>query len=62
MTNTVTFATKFFPFAIKISGEVTNLRLIYTSALSKQKGYQLPICCYFYKRKKDITKLFCFLP
>ena len=60
-TNAVAFATKFVPFATKISREVTNLRLIFTSALSKQKDYQLPICCYFNKVKKEITKLFCFL-
>jgi len=62
--NTVAFATKFFPLATKISVEVTDLRLslIFTSALSKQKGYQMPICCYFNKIKKEITKLFCFLP
>ena len=31
------------------------------SALSKQKDYQLPICCYFNQIKKETTKLFCFL-
>jgi len=36
-TNTVAFATKFFPFATKISGEVASLWLIFTSAVSKQK-------------------------
>ena len=56
-TNTVTFATKFVPFVTKISREVTNLQLIFTPALSKQKDYQLPICCYFNKVKKEITKL-----
>ena len=60
-TNTVEFATKFVPFATKISREVANLRLIFTSALSKQKDYQLPIICYFNKVKKKITKLFCFV-
>ena len=48
VTNTVAFATKFFPFATKISGEVTNLRVIFTFALSKQKGSHLLLCCYFY--------------
>ena len=39
-TNTVVFASEFFfPFATKISGEVANLQLIFSSALSKQKGY-----------------------
>ena len=37
-TNTVAFATEFFPFVTKISGEVTNLRLVFIFALSKQKG------------------------
>ena len=30
--------TKFFSFATKISGEVANLQLVVTFALSKQKG------------------------
>ena len=34
---------KFFRFATKASGEVANLGLIFTTALSKQKGYQLTI-------------------
>ena len=38
MTNVVTFVMTFFPFATNISGEVANLGLIFTSALSKQKG------------------------
>ena len=64
-TNTVAlnFVAKFFPLRLKlISGEVAKLRLIFTSALLKQKGYPLPICCYFNKIKIEITKLFCFLP
>ena len=52
---------KFFPFVTKKSGEVANLRLIFTSALLKQKGYHLPMCCYFNKTKKEIMKLVCFL-
>ena len=56
-TNTVAFATTFLPFANKISREVAYLQLIFTSALSKQKEYQLPICCYFNKVKKEIAKL-----
>ena len=36
-TNTVAFATKFVPSATKISREVTNLQLLFISALSKQK-------------------------
>ena len=62
MTNTVAFATKFVPFATKISREVANLRLTFACALLKQKDYQLPIWCYFNKIKKEIGKLFCFLP
>ena len=50
----------FFSFTNKISVEVRNLRLIFTS-LSKQKGYQLPISCYSNKIRKEITKLFCFI-
>ena len=48
---------KFFPLRLKYL-EKSQI----SSALSKQKGYQLPICCYFNKIKKEITKLFCFLP
>ena len=32
-TNTVAFATQFFPLATKISGEVVNLRLVFIFAL-----------------------------
>ena len=38
VTNTVAFATEFFPFSTKISGEVANLRLAFIFAFSKQKG------------------------
>ena len=34
--NTVAFVTEIFPFATKIPGEVTNLRLVFTFTLSKQ--------------------------
>ena len=59
-TNTVAFATKLFSFATQISREVANLQLIFISALLKQKGYQLPICCYFNKIKKN-NKIVLFL-
>ena len=55
MTDTVAFATEFFPFATKISGEVANLRLGFTSLL---------LACHFAatfaKINKEMTKLFCF--
>ena len=45
-----------FPLRLKYR-EVANLQLIFTSVISKQKDYQLPICCHFNKVKKEITKL-----
>ena len=38
VTKTVAFATEFFPFVSKISGEVANWPLVFTFSLSKQKG------------------------
>ena len=42
-----------------ISGEVANLQLVYTFALSKQKGYSCHFAATFAKINKEMNKI-CF--
>ena len=60
-TNTVAFATKFFPFATKISGEVANLQLIFPLLFQNKRVTSNQVAATLIKIKKEITILFCFL-
>ena len=56
VTNTVAFATEFFPFATKISGEVANL------VFRNKRVSSCHFAALFTKINEEMTKLFCFSP